>query len=209
MTNVFLMLYLICDANRFGAVENRLKLQKLVFLSQKRLIENKLKAFGYNFFRWHKGPFSKYLSVDLDAMCEAGFLTEKYDKIELTPKGRAFLQDCSELIEENNSFLRVIDRIVRRYGKIPPDELKELVYNMKVVVPHLRQKMAIRDIPPGQLILFKTADKNAEAIFDLDSSWVATLELYFDSTAMKSLEQAVDDAVEGRVYDANIRSNPS
>lgn len=207
VTNVLCMLYLIDHTNKFGAIENRLKLQKMVFLAQKQSVEKKLKSFGYNFFRWHKGPFSKNLSIDLDTMQDVGFISIRHDKIELTSKGREFLKDSSGLLELNENFLIVIDSIIRKYGKIPPDELKEKVYDMQVAVPQIHQLMAIRDIPPGKLILFKTADKNAKCIFGMSSSWLATLELSFSKEAMESLENAVDDAAEGRLFEANIRDN--
>lgn len=204
ITNLLLLLYLVEKANAAGDVEDELKLQKLVFLAQKKLVERQLKAFSYNFFRWRKGPFSKNLRIDLLALVEAQFLRWRANKIELTDKAKGVLETCSELLDENEYFLRWVNDIILEYSHYSSEEIKDLVYSLKVVVPRLRQIMTIKDIPPRQLILFKTADKNARMIFDIDKSWLATLELTFDKEALDSLSKALDDAVEGRAYELNL-----
>ena len=204
VTNILLLLYLIEKTNRIGEVENELKLQKLVFLAQKRLVEKKLKAFSYNFFRWLKGPFSKNLRIDLTTLLQSHFITMTPAGIELTRKARELLNNCSELLDRNQGFLKDIDSTVDCFSKYSPDKIKEFVYSMKVVVPRIRQLMSIKNIPPSQLILFKTSDKKARSIFFIDNSWLATLELSFDIEAIESLEKAIDDAVEGRVQELSV-----
>lgn len=207
VTNILLLLYLIERSSTKGKVEDELKLQKLVFLSQKELVERRLKAFSYNFFRWKKGPFSKHLRMDLNILIESHFLSSRYGKIELTQRGKDLLNDCENLLTENKQFLRFIDNVVSNFSGKSPEEIKDFVYDLQVIVPRIRQIMTIRDVPPRQLILFKTSDRKARAIFNLDPSWLATLELSFDKDAMTSLERAVDDALEGRVHEYTIRDN--
>jgi len=204
VTNVLLLLYLIEKTNRLGKVEDELKLQKLVFLAQKRLVKKKIKAFSYNFFRWRKGPFSKNLRIDLITLLQTRFLVKKPDRIELTEKAKELLNNCSEILIENQSLLRDIDKVVSARAEYSPEEIKDFVYSMRVTVPRIRQIMSIKNIPPSQLILFKTSDKKARSIFHVDDSWLATLELIFDDEALKSLERAVDDAIEGRVQKLSL-----
>lgn len=204
VTNVLLLLYLIEKTNDIGQVEDELKLQKLVFLSQKRLVRRKLKAFSYNFFRWKKGPFSKNLRIDLITLLQANFLTMRESGIELTEKARELLNISAELLNENRDFLADIDIVASQYSELSPEEIKAFVYSLRVVVPRIREVMSIRNIPLSQLILFKTSDKKARSIFRIDDSWLATLELTFDIDAIKSLERAVDDAIEGRVQQINL-----
>lgn len=204
VTNVLLVLYLIETTNTIGNLEDELKLQKLVFLAQKKLVERGLKAFSYNFFRWRKGPFSKNLRIDLITLLETKFVRRKLDKIELTEKAKELLKDCTKLLNENRYFLKFIDSIVSKYSEYSPEDIKESVYALKVMVPRIRQIMTIKDIAPSQLILFKTSDKKARSIFSISNSWLATLELTFDKEAISSLERAVNDAVEGRVHEVSL-----
>lgn len=204
VTNVLLVLYLIETTNTIGNLEDELKLQKLVFLAQKKLVERGLKAFSYNFFRWRKGPFSKNLRIDLITLLETKFVRRKLDKIELTEKAKELLEDCTKLLNENRYFLKFIDNIVSKYSEYSPEDIKESVYALKVMVPRIRQIMTIKDIAPSQLILFKTSDKKARSIFSISNSWLATLELTFDKEAISSLERAVDDAIEGRVHEVSL-----
>jgi len=204
VTNILLLLYLIEKANSRGNVENELKLQKLVFLAQNRLIKKRLKAFSYNFFRWIKGPFSKNLRIDLITLREANFVKIRPNKIELTKKANEVLESCSELLDENEYFTNWIDHIIDKYAEFSPEDIKEFVYSMRVVVPRIREIMTIKDLPPSQLILFKTSDKKASLIFNIDKSWLATLELTFDKEALGSLAKALDDAAEGRAYELKI-----
>lgn len=204
VTNILLLLYIIDETNSRGNVENELKLQKLVFLAQNQLVKKKLKAFSYNFFRWIKGPFSKNLRIDLITLREANFVRIGSNKIELTKKAKEVLESCSELFDENEYFTDRIDRVVDNYAEFSPEDIKDFVYSMRVVVPRIREIMTIKDIPPRQLILFKTSDKKASFIFNIDKSWLATLELTFDKEAVGSLAKALDDATEGRAYELTI-----
>jgi len=204
VTNILLLLYLIEQANAKGKVEDELKLQKLVFLAQNEFVKRRLKAFSYNFFRWRKGPFSKNLRIDLITVLQSNFVKEESNRIELTDKAREVLENCSELFTENKHFLKWIDSIADKYSKYPSDDIKEFVYSLQVMVPKVRRIMAIQDISPSQLILFKTSDKKARGIFRIDESWLATLELTFDKEARESLARAADDAAEGRAYELNV-----
>jgi uncharacterized protein YwgA len=207
VTNILLLLYLIDQANAKGKVEDELKLQKLAFLAEKELVKRRLKALSYNFFRWLKGPFSKNLRLDLILLTQSGFVRNENNRIELTEKAREVLSNCQELLDVNKHFLKSIDAITDTYSQHPSDDIKELVYSMEIMVPRVRQIMIIKDIPMRQLMLFKMSDEKAKAIFDIDSSMLATLEMTFDSEACSSLAQAVDDATEGRVHEFRVRDS--
>jgi uncharacterized protein YwgA len=207
VTNILLILYLIDQANAKGQVEDELKLQKLAFLAEKDLVRRRLKALSYNFFRWLKGPFSKNLRIDFSLLAQCGFLRTDTDKIELTEKAKEILNECQHLLDTNEHFLRSINAITEQYSRLSPDKIKETVYDMEIMVPKVRQIMTIKDIPMRQLILFKMSDDKAKAIFDIDASTLATLELTFDSEACKSLALALDDATEGRVHEFRVRDS--
>jgi len=200
VVNNLLLLYLIRQANQKGKIEDNLKLQKLVFLSQKKFLNRKVKAFGYNFFRWHQGPFSAEVNNDLTALDSRGLVKRRWP-IELTNEGKEFLEECKELLEINKRFLEVVDDIVSEFADLTPDQIKDHVYKMKIFVPRLRQVMTVEEVPPRTLILFKPSDKRSKAKFSIDETWCATLELALDQEAVESLKQSYDDAVEGRAYE--------
>lgn len=204
VTNVLLVLYLIETTNAIGNLEDELKLQKLVFLAQKKLVERKLKAFGYNFFRWRKGPFSKNLRIDLITMSDQKFLKATREGIQLTSKGKELIEDSRDIFNGNRTFLRYIDQIIEKNAELSPDDIKEKVYSLKVMVPIIREFMSIKEVPLRRLILFKTSDKKAQGIFHIPSSWLATFEIMFDKEATSSLERAVDDAIEGRAKELTL-----
>lgn len=196
VVNNVLLLHLIEKANSIGCVEDTLKLQKLVFLSQKKLIGKRFKVFNYNFFRWDKGPFSADVNNDLTSLRCRGLVRNRWP-IRLTREGRELLSGCKELLEENESFLSVIDGIIGEFAEYTPDEIKEYVYKMSIFVPRLREVMTIAEVPHGTPILFKPSEKRSRARFVLDPKWCATLELALDQEAIESLKQSYSDAMEG------------
>jgi len=194
--NNILLLYLIKKTNAKGKIEDNLKLQKMVFLSQKKFIERKTKAFNYNFFRWHQGPFSAEVNNDLAYLISQSFISS-WELIKLTKEGEEILKNCKELLETNHYILNVVNDIVDKFAIYTPDEIKNYVYAMKIFVPRLRKIMTIEEIPPRTLILFNPTEKRSKNKFILDESWCATLELAFDQEAVESLRHAFKDAIEG------------
>ena len=200
VANNLLLLYLIRQANRKGKVEDNLKMQKLVFLSQKKFLNRRIKAFSYNFFRWHQGPFSAEVNNDLIALSSRGLVRRRWP-IELTKEGRELLEECGELLEINKRFLEIVDGIASDFANLTPSQIKDYVYKMKIFIPRLREVMTVEEVPPRTLILFKPSDKRSKAKFLVDETWCATLELALDQEAVESLKQSYDDAVKGRAYE--------
>ncbi len=200
VVNNILLLYLIDRTNSTGSIEDTLKLQKLVYLTQKRMIEKKLKLFTYNFFRWDKGPFSADVNNDLTVLSCRGLIRKRWP-IRLTKEGKKLLNGCKELLEENEQFLKVIDDITAEFSEYTPEQIKEYTYNLSIFVPRLRQVMTVAEVPHGTLILFKPSDNRSKKKFILDESWLATLELALDQEAVESLKQSYSDAVEGNVHE--------
>jgi len=197
VVNNLLLLYLIEQTNKKGKLEDPLKLQKLVFLSQKKTIAKKGKGFNYNFFRWQKGPYSADVSEDLKVLMANNYVSGKYE-VELTDQGREVLSKCAELLTKNKRLLEPIDAVIEQYAQLDPEKIKNEVYKMQVIVPRTHQLARVEQLPPRQLILFRSSDESAKLLFDIDGEWLATLELIFDQEALDSLRRAQKDATEGR-----------
>lgn len=199
--NNLLLLFLVDETSKEGKVEGDLKAQKLVFLSQKLMVQRKLKAFNYNFFRWHKGPYCADLSNDLKRLKVAGLVRRNGSRLELTDLGKSVIANCEAELTDWTDFISPIREVAQEYGRFTPEELKERVYDIAVFVPRDHKVMKIRDIEEKKLILFKPSEKEARKVLSLSENWQATLELVFSKEAQDSLRMAQRDAVEGRICD--------
>lgn len=196
--NNLLLLHLIEKCNEKGYVEDPLKLQKLVFLTQRKSVRRRAKGFSYNFFRWKMGPFSANLNEDLDLLIDGSFLSGKYN-IRLTSMAQDFLGSCRDILDRNHYFSTNIKRTAGNYAKYSSDELKERVYRISVFIPRIRKSMLIKSVPMGNLILYRTSDRKASSKFSIDDDWLATLEMIFDKEAIESLKRSQRDAIEGKI----------
>ncbi len=204
IVNHLLLLHLIDVANKKGRVEDNFKVQKLTFLAQKRLsADNKIKGFGYNFFRWERGPFSGEVNEDLKELARANYISWSDEKIELTECGKELVKECKGVLESNTKILHYIDLVASDYAPLNREELKKRVYGMMIMVPRLRKLMKIEDIPKKQIILFKTSENKARKKFEITENWLATLEILFDQKSLESLDRAQRDAKLGRICAAN------
>ena len=121
VVNNLLLLYLIDKSSKEGIMEDNLKVQKSVFLAQKKFIERKMKGFCYLFLRWHHGPFSADVNNDLSTLKKNKFVNWEEDKIYPTDEGKSLLKQCMPLLDENVIFSQVIDNIIEENIKLTPD----------------------------------------------------------------------------------------
>ena len=206
VSNRLLLLYTIRKTNEMNRVDDERKLQKLLFLAQLNLVKSKLKALDYQFHRWSMGPYSAEISKDLDIL-KALDLVRPGWPIKLTPSGEKLLESCSDLLIQNKRFLGFIERVLGKYGHLDSKTIMNLVYGLTIVVPKLRERMTIEEVPMGTLILFKTSLRNAKASFDFEESWLDTLEIAFNEEFIELIAEAYDDAREGRSSDfKSVRS---
>jgi len=196
--NNLLLLHVIEETNKKGQLEKNLKLQKLVFLIEKNLIQRKIKAFTYQFFRWHQGPFSAGINADLNLLSKHGLIKWDDNKIYLTKEGKQVLSSCKELIDKNSILDKSFNPILDKYSKADPEKLKNYVYQINMFIPILRKVMPIEKIPKRRIILFKPPDKRMVHFFEMNESWGATLELLLNKRGLVSLGKACEDAKEGR-----------
>ena len=199
--NIVLLMYLVRKTNEKFVMEDNLKVQKLVFLSQKELTAKKMNGFAYLFLRWLKGPFSGDLNNDIVLLKQMKLLRWGDDRIELTEEGEHILESLHEIMENNKGFSDIIDDIIEEYGFLSPDEMREKVYQMEIVVPKDRKVMRIEEIPPKKLILFGLSRKNTEIEFNINEEWLDTLEVLFDDEAIQFLERLKNSAVEGNIIE--------
>lgn len=186
-----LLLYLFDRVSEVNRITGDVKLQKLVFLSEKEMIENEIQGMNYNFFRWDLGPMSKGVYEDHAFLCENELVSESDGTILST--GERILSKVVPLLQKNPEFARTIDDIVQSYGSISGGRLKNIVYDKEVNLPG-EDPVAVRDIQRGKTILDPVKEQYGDTTFDLPEEWIETLSIMLDPDARESVEEAITQA---------------
>lgn len=184
-----LLLYLLNKASEIDSSLGVTKVQKMVFLSEWMMLTNREKGFNYSFIKLTYGPYSHQLQrEDLPQLITSGIV----EGLTLSPTeiGRAILNDFEDLFRRNGIFIRRVDRIVEEYSRMPLGELLRRVYSMRH--PYIKGR-TIRDLKERTPLLYAIDKKNASEVFNLTPEEIATLEIYFDTKAFKSLIKASED----------------
>ena len=157
-----LTLYLVneCHARHHVQDLSETKLQKLVFLSEKELIERGCKAFNYRFIRLLHPTHSQELRNDLTDLVKLGYLEEPgYNKISKTDM---ILEDFGCIFRRNEYIIRIIDKILSSYANIPTERLNDMVRDMP-----WRRGRKIKDIQLRAPMTFPLRYKGAHSIFEI------------------------------------------
>lgn len=168
------------------------KLQKLVFLSEKSLIDQRIKAFNYRFIRLLHPTFSKELSNDLASFVRMGYLREPW--LERTSRMKMILEDFSSVLERNSHVTRVIDEVVSTYADIPTNRLVEMVYKM----PWARNRV-INDLTIGVPMLYPLKYENAREVFAISKNEIEDLEICLNPKLSREIDQAFNEMRRGRL----------
>lgn len=184
-----LTIYLINDAfsrrNLTRLYET--KLQKLVFLSEKSMIDEREKGFNFYFIKLDYGPFSPELRNSLSDLIQTGFLTEK-----LKPKGgaRLVLEDFRDVIERNRTFFQKIDGINESFARMPLRKLLGIIYSMPW---GRRGTRTIADLSPRTPMLYPMKPHKVKIEFEITDEEIEDLLMNVDLEAIKALSQAMKE----------------
>src|SRR5438552_3655399 len=188
LADLALLIYLIgVFRSKSGLYLGVTKLDKLAFLSEKEMLERKVRGFNYEFFKWHHGPLSTDIYTDLDVLRRAGFVSAN-DDINLTSEGQEAFRKLSSLFKEHEPVTTPIDVVTRRSVGLTTEELTERVYGTTITYPLGKKK--IRDMPKGQTIISPQVAGRTSATFALNDSWVETLEIILDRDGYDSVKRA-------------------
>ena len=131
-----LYLLTLLGADRCSAVEGRTRLIKLMFLVQKRVIEELklgITRDAYNFRAFNYGPYSEDVYADFEFLRIRGLAQvdgddEAVQRFHLTPRGQAMI---SRLVTNRTISPAMFDetqRIKQTYGKLSLEKLLARVY---------------------------------------------------------------------------------
>jgi uncharacterized protein YwgA len=168
------------------------KLQKLIFLSEKSMIDERRKGFNFYFIKLIHGPFSYELKRSYDTLSQINFLND----FGLTPTihTQMVLEDFHDLIERNRVFFQTIDRVNEQYARIPLKRLLQIVYAM----PWGRGSRTIADLPLRTPMLYPMKPNQVQLDFRITNDEAEALLMNFDKDAIRDLSEAMRDAREGK-----------
>jgi uncharacterized protein YwgA len=196
LTDRLLMLFLISECQRIGCrITGKVKLTKLLYLAENKMIKNQIKGLNYDFFKWDYGPMSTGLLKDLDCLSENGLLEKSENFIGITNRGLSALKSSTALLDRNKELLEYIRKIVREFGPYKGKSLKEIVYGS----PKISEKKQIARTEHGEKLLNALPLEQAKQLFWIDDEWTETLAILLDKGMCESLEKGIQDAKEGKI----------
>lgn len=169
------------------------KLQKLVFLSEKQMIDKREKGFNFYFIKLVHGPFSQELENDLGKLVQDGFISD----LGLKPmvNAKLILEDFQDVIDRNQTFFKKINTVNDNFACMPLQQLLTIIYAM----PWGRGKgQTIADLPQRKPMLYPMKPEIVATEFEITDNEAEDLLMNFDPDAIKDLSGAMKDAREGR-----------
>ena len=169
LINKVLVLYVIKKANDIPTLlEGKIKFQKVFFLSELMIEQERIQALTFRYFRYNYGPFSKNLIETFEDMEMHGFVKGSLSgNFELTKEGKYLFEviESSGLYKINSKVINIVDETIKKYGSKSGPELMNIVYNMKipildlsthtVVYKEIRSIDAYTDLLPFDFMTYK------------------------------------------------------
>ena len=169
-----LLLYLVKKANQVGNLDGKTKLQKLVYLAERKMLGRKMKGFNLDFIRFDYGPYSKELDFDKDYLAKLCLLDKA--RWNLTQDGTRIVSGFKELWERNRAIVEQIDSIAE-FATWSLTDLKEYVYDQ----PHPWLKgETIRSVKRFIPILRRLNKEKARLEFVVTPGELETLDILLD-----------------------------
>jgi uncharacterized protein YwgA len=139
------------------------KLQKLVFLAERTALSEKTECFHYTYVRAKHGPYSVALERDRTILVTQGYVEIVPHRegpgefVQLSESGEDVLKLFDQLFERNEIQVRVLENVVREFGKKALRDLLKDVYDLHAQLKGYEGKK-IADLPMRTpvLIPYKT-----------------------------------------------------
>jgi uncharacterized protein YwgA len=192
LMDCLLLLYQIKDAFKYTDSLPKTKLQKIVFLSEKSMLDKREKGFNFNYIKLNYGTYSQELAEDLAGLIKMGLIDHGFQPTSL---GSAVLEDFKDIFTRNKTIVEKIEEVNKQYAKMSLKDLLNFVHNMPH--PYLRGSPKIEDLKPRTPILYRIPQEKARSSFQVCPEETATLEIYFDPESLDSLISASESAKKG------------
>lgn len=140
----------ISDGRNHAAIGDRLKLQKLTFLTEYPMFQKRIKGMNFTYFTYRWGPFTKDLyEVETDFI-EAKLMSHKGQEFTLTPKGADIGKALFEAMQsdsDNAVICEAIEKTATKYAKWTTEELVHHTHKMKVRPVGWTESVVFDDLP--------------------------------------------------------------
>jgi hypothetical protein len=171
------------------------KLQKLLYEAEKRMTKFGWVGLSYVFYRWEHGPYSPEAQWGVEWLVKNGLVTETDALIEATADGHELLDHARELVESNEEMMKLIENVSDAHAFHTGRTMEDAVYG----TPSPITGQLIDKIKLGEAVLEPLEKSKASRLFRIDDSWLETLEILLDKSSRESLQQAMNDAQQGRI----------
>ena len=195
IVNLFLLLYAISSSSRRGYLYGRVKLQKLLYEAQKRMMEKGLRAFSYVFYRWKHGAYSPEADWGLNWLERNGLVEIADEGISITHEGIEVLEGVKGLLDRNMEAAKIIQQVAEVYALDSGKVMKAMAYGL----PSPESGKRIGDAERGEVVLRPLDKEKAPRFFLADDPEIETIEILLDKESRESIEEAMNDARQGRV----------
>jgi uncharacterized protein YwgA len=181
-----LVLYTIADA---GTGVGDTVLQKLTFLASNEMRVQGVKGFNYAYIKLDFGPYSSDLVKDVEDLEKTNAITSFSHGV--GNMGHYILKHFSHVFDENPEFVKKIQRVNKKYSKIPRDELVHIVHEMR---NPLRPFEKIIDTREKSYILKRPKSWSKESEFIISDQDMASLEILLNPKNLHALSKSIHDA---------------
>ena len=172
------------------------KLQKLVFLSEKKLIDNRIKAFNYRFVKLLHPSYSSELNSDLTHFVKSKYLNEPWFR--QTRKMRLVLEDFSEVFSRNRHVLSLIDDVLSQRARNRTDFLVNMVFHMPWRMTRYGMQ-TIEDLKIGTPLLYPLSHEKAHETFKITEEELENLEICLNPQISRDLDKAFNEMRRGKM----------
>jgi len=189
-----LTLYIInrCRERHHVRYLSETKMQKLIFLSEKDLIDRRYKALNYRFIRLLHPTYSTELKNDLANLVQLGYLDEPTG-FGRTRKMIMLMEDFGHLFSRNHEITDAINEVLNTFANIPTNRLLQMVFKM----PWGRG--TIEDLRMRKLMLYPLRREKAYRVFDMSEDDFENLMICLSPRVSGELDQAFDEMRRGEL----------
>lgn len=189
----FITLYVLTNAPKHTKL-GRVQLQKILFLSEWKMISQKMKGLNYNYIKFEHGPYSPELQADMDRFAKLG--ETQSSTLRPTEKGFHVVDDFANVISDNKPFFDIVDKYTHTCTSVELQTLLDKVYSLR---HPMRPNMTIAQTPLRTPLLYPIDESNTEVAFAIRKSDLEDLAMSLDQKIVKKLEDGLNDLKNGRL----------
>jgi hypothetical protein len=185
-------LYIVDRCKTQHGIDNisETKLHKLLFFSEKKLIECKLKSINYSFVKLLFPTFSQELRRDLTELSELGFLKGPY--FNESEQAQMIIQDFQPVFQNNKEIMDLINSEVDKYAPIPTDRLVAQTKRMKW------KTSTIDELKNGTPLLYPLKPERSRDFFKISDEDYEDLAICLSPKVTRVMLSALEDLKKGR-----------